>query len=169
MVQAIAMIISAVISYYGFKLTGCNDCGEAVGWLFLIVTTGIAVSIVIVICTQYFEQINDIEGIKKSAENKDIYSRKRDALTGIFKQHLAVEYPKYEKEIFDKLLPANISIVATMFPEIKMSEIILDFCKRISTLENMVYQQELDITESEKRIRIRLRNKMLFWFLLPEE
>ena len=119
--------------------------------------------------SDYFDQIEAIEELEQCRENKKIYKKKRDELADVFKQHLASEYPDYEKEIFSKLIPENITAVATMFPEIKASETIVDYCNKIYLLTDKIYDQDLKITENEKDIRIRLRDKTSWWFLIPEK
>jgi len=117
----------------------------------------------------YISQIEDIESIKEKEQDKEVYRKKREELTVVFKQYLAEQYPNYEKEIFSKLLPDNITAVATMFPDIKASETITDYCNKISKLTDNIYSQDLNINRKKKNIRVRLRDKTGWWFLLPKE
>ena len=116
---------------------------------------------------EYYEQISDIEKIREKKENKEIYTKKRDELVNVFKQHLAEQYPDYEKDIFSKLIPENVTAVATLFPNIRASETITNYCSEVNRLTSEIYRQDTDITYRERRIRTRSRDVTGLWFLMP--
>jgi len=115
----------------------------------------------------YVSQIKDIERIKRAEDDKVVYKARQTELTEVFKQHLAIEYPAYEKEIFSKLIPENVTAVATLFPEIKMSDVIVKYCQQIADLTDSVYKQDIRINDYKSDIRIRARDFTNFWFLMP--
>lgn len=117
----------------------------------------------------YFEQVIRIEGIKESEAREVIYKEKAESLTGEFKLWLGEKYPEIEKGIFKCLIPTDISMVATVFPEIKLSETITNLVSRINELQGRIYSEKLEIERYKKGIRIAKRNPWIIRKIIPTE
>ena len=117
----------------------------------------------------YRDHIDDIEAITMRRADKDIYKKKADALTEEFKTYLVEMYPKHEKAIIEKVFPDNLQLLGVVLPEIKASDTIKDYCKRINDLMSDVYSQDLKITTLEKNIRVRCRDITGLGRFLPKE
>lgn len=115
----------------------------------------------------YFEQVTRIESIEESKAREDIYKEKAEVLTGEFKVWLGEKYPDIEKGIFKNLMPVNISMVATVFPEIKSSETIMNLVSRINEMQNKIYSEKLTIEKYKKGIRITKRNPWIIRRMIP--
>lgn len=158
-----------ILSFVTFPIS--DDSPHVIPLTFGIISAiSLLILIIATVVTGYEEytcQIKDIESLQMVGEDKKIYEKKSSYLTEVFKTHLAEQYPQYERDIFSKLLPENVSAIATLFPDIKASKTITDYCSRISRLTDVVYDQDLKITTLNKNIRIRLRDRTGWWFLLP--
>ena len=117
----------------------------------------------------YFDQINSIERIKERQEKKEIYLKKASALTDQFKTYLVEKYPEHEMKIFKNLSSQNVTLLATLFPEIKASDTIKNYCSRINSLQNDVYDQDLKIAELKRAIRVRSRDITRLGLFLPNK
>lgn len=115
----------------------------------------------------YFEQVVRIEGIEESKAREIIYKEKAVMLTDEFKIWLGEKYPDIERNIFKTLIPTNVSIVATSFPEIKSSEVIMDLVSRINELQSKIYSEKLMIEKYRKGIRIAKRNPWIIKKMIP--
>ena len=168
----ISILIGCFIPYLlKFSATNAN-LNDGVTVLIIMVclaSLGFFIAGVTKVWDSYVSQIKDIERIKRAEDDKEVYQARQTELTEVFKQHLAIEYPKYEAEIFSKLIPENVTAVATLFPEIKMSDVIVKYCTQIADLTDSVYKQDLRINDYKSDIRIRARDFTNFWFLMPTE
>jgi len=113
-------------------------------------------------------QIEDIENITQYGENKIIYQKRAKNLSAEFKKYLVEKYPDYEKEILEKVMPDNVSILITEFPNIKSSETIESYCSKLNSLMDDVYKQELDINSLKAKIRRRRRSLWIFKYFAPD-
>ena len=168
----IKLLATSLMGFVCYWLSGYADFkdGNAACVLcvfFCIVFIALITLIMVSAWGDYTDQIEDIERIMERVKRKDIYTKQRDELAEVFKQHLAQQYPDYEKDIFSKLLPENITAVATIFPEIKSSETIMDYCNKINSLTSGVYKEDIAIAGHERKIRVRKRDLTGWWFLMP--
>ncbi len=117
----------------------------------------------------YYDQLSDIEDVKKFQEVESIYKKKADALSAEFAGYLAQKYPEHEKEIFNKIGPEKVQFYLVKYPEIRASETITKLVGHINKLQSDVYNQQVKRAEAKKNIRLRSRNPWIFGFALPKE
>lgn len=110
-------------------------------------------------------QINDRAAISQYQANQQIYQRKAANLTAQLKGYLAVQYPKFEARIF-KEIASNPKALFTFYPQLQSSTTIVALTNEITSLQNQVYDQETNITQAEKNIRVRRTNPWNLTFLL---
>ena len=72
-------------------------------------------------------------------------------------------------KIFKNLSSQNVTLLATLFPEIKASDTIKNYCSRINSLQNDVYDQDLKIAELKRAIRVRSRDITRLGLFLPNK
>jgi len=131
-----------------------------------LVTASIAICALISYMSNNEYQIDDCESIKACREKRKIYKKRADDLIAEFKLYLAEIYPKFEKEIFEKISPDKVDVYMMKFPELKTSATLIELVNRINSLKNDVYKQDIEITTYRKRIRVRLRSPwLLSWFV----
>ncbi len=135
-------------------------------WMFVISGVG-AIGLVISNGVGYTNQISDQARISQYKENAVIYRTKAERLTEQFKGYLAVQYPKYEKSIFKLIKPNTVGVYVVKYPELHASETIMALVSKIQYLQNSVYDQQLNITQAQKDMRVRRSNPWFLGFLFP--
>jgi len=117
-----------------------------------------------------YNQICDSETIAQLENQKMIYTEQRDVLLSQFKTHLTEQYPEYEKEIFNKLVPASAEVFAVGYPQLKTNETLMLFVDKIDEFNRLIYDTDITKETVLKRMRIRKR-EWLFSFpsLVPEK
>jgi len=135
----------------------------------------LAIAIIIIIVgvatsgNGWYEQISDFEDVKKFQKVEAIYHTKATALTKEFANHLAVTYPKHEKDIYSKISPDKVSMYFAKYPELQTSKTLVVLVEHINKLQSDVYNQQINIEQALKNTRLRLRNPWLFTFMIPTE
>lgn len=132
---------------------------QILGGVFLIGT-------IVVNLAAYAAQVGDKNSISQFEKNKIIYTKKADNLTTQFKGYLAVQYPKYEKEIF-ATFTKNPRLMFAAYPQLQASTTLVALVQQISQLQNAVYDQDVNITQVQKDIETRRQNPFYLGFLLP--
>lgn len=82
-----------------------------------------------------------------------IYEARAEALSETFRTEL-LKYPEHEKEVYDKITPANLSFYAARYPELKTSGVLVALGQKILSLQDKRYQCELQIKEQRMYQRI---------------
>lgn len=123
----------------------------------------------VVSTTEMYNQINDFEDIKKFEKVGAIYRVKAEALTFEFTKHLADEYPKHERDIYEKIGPDQVTLYVVKYPELKASETLMALVEQINKLQSDVYDQQVKSEEALQRTRVRLRNPWNLRFIIPTE
>lgn len=136
----------------------------------LYVLSGVAVVIEVIangVC--YYGQIEDIEKIIECEERKVIKKNKATILTAEFIKYLSGKYLDHEKEVFKGLTPDKVSIFAAGYPEVKASDTLLALVKKINELQTSIYDEDLNVANMKKNMRVRSRNLWILPFLMPKE
>jgi len=110
----------------------------------------------------YFHQAESLEKITEYKDKKEIEKKEAEALTAELKLHLTQNYPDFEKEIFEKIKPQNVSIHITKYPELQSSKTILEYVKSIRIFQKHIFDCDRMIAELNRQIRIRKRTCKLF-------
>lgn len=136
---------------------------------FIIIAIILAVASIATSGVAWQEQINDFENIKKFEKVGAIYHVKAEALTIEFSKHLAEEYPKHERDIYEKISPDQVGVYLVKYPELKTSETLMALVEQINKLQSDVYDQQVKSEEALQRTRVRLRNPWALRFMIPTE
>jgi len=120
-------------------------------------------------CSSYYEQINDIESIKKEEDDKKVYQSKTEVIASELKLHLTKEYPEYEKEIMKSFSTDNATILVNQIPNLKASNTIIEYCKQINKLQSDIYDRDLAINRRKRNTRVRKRSIFILTKYLPTE
>lgn len=122
----------------------------------------------------YVQQLNSRASITQYQQNQAVYNKKANDLTARFTTILGVQYPKFEKAIFDKigpkaktLSPASVDAYMVAYPQLKTSTVLVKLVDEINTLRSQIYDQQLAIIQTQKEIKVRTQNPCLLTFLLP--
>lgn len=115
----------------------------------------------------YNHNLNDLGKIRQFKADEAIYQQKADALTGQFRTILAVQYPNFEKKIFQDLSPKNVGAYLAAYPQLRTVEALQTLVRQINDLQSQVYQQGININQSKKNLYVRKRDPFLISFLLP--
>jgi hypothetical protein len=158
-------MVSAVLFIFGFfihrpEIYANNTDGSMVCFFFATVAF---LAGIIATAIGYTEQVSDIEKVEKFKATGEIYKEKAKNLTSEFARYLANDYPKHEREIFEKISPEKVSVYLVQYPELKAAETVTALVKAINRLQSKVYDQRIEAEECLKNIRCRPRN---FWIYI---
>lgn len=116
---------------------------------------------------EYATQLSDMENLKKFDRLETIYQQKANELTKQFSKYLLDMYPKYEKDIFQKITPEKVDIYLVKYPELQASKTIVALTERINQLQSDKYQQQIEKEKTLKDMRFRARNPWIWYWWIP--
>lgn len=146
---------------------------EELGVIFMAIGYTVGV-ILFLIClclnlSAYYDQIDNIESLQQIDQEIVILEKRSETLLPEFRRYLVELYPEYEKNVYDKISPENISIYLVKYPELKTIEGVKLLVEKINQIKDSIYQKEIEKTKVEKDIRVRGRNKLILTGILPKE
>lgn len=116
----------------------------------------------------YVSQRNDFEELKKVENVEVIYKKKAIILTESFTAHLSGAYPDFEKGIFEKIKPNNVSVYLVRYPELKSSQTIMLLVEKINKLQDDIYDQQINKEKILKMLRFRTKNIWFWTYFIPD-
>lgn len=116
---------------------------------------------------EYGAQLSDMENLKKFDRLETIYQQKANELTKQFSKYLYEMYPKYERDIFQKITPEKVDIYLVKYPELQASKTIVALTERINQLQTDRYQQRIAKEQTLKDMRFRARNPWIWYWWIP--
>jgi len=163
----IALTITGILVFVGFKIE--EDEFAIVSGVIGGLISGIALLLLLAIFGfGYYGQIKDIENVHRVEANKIIYVNRAEDLTNRFKDLLSVQYPNYEKSVFDKITSQNPEVLFVAYPQLRAIEGLNKLVDQIRSLRGKIYAQDIEINDYLKRIRVRKRDIMQLGFWYPD-
>lgn len=121
----------------------------------------------------YMNQLNARASLTKYDKLEVIYTKRANDLTARFTAILGVQYPAFEKAIFEKIGPAKkisaaqVDAYMVAYPELKTSSTLVALVEEIRAQRDLIYQQQTDRIETQMKIHVRTQNPWLLTCLLP--
>ena len=141
----------------------CYNEGAMFCYIITIIIVGVAI---IITMFGFSSQKSDNEKLIMLSNKGAIYREKAEILTKEFAGYLAEAYPKYEKNIFEKISPDKIDFYLVKYPELQASQTILELVQQIAQLRGDFYEQSLLKEDVLKSMRYRPKNPwLLYWFI----
>lgn len=145
------------------------------GWLIAIGVVALVGGCLIPTGIAYVSQLNAKASLTKYDQLQVVYTRRASDLTARFTTILGVQYPKFEKAIFEgigpnaasPITPATIDAYMVAYPQLKTSETLLELVSQIRSQRDLIYQQQVDRVNTEMEIYVRSRNPWLIGVVLP--
>ena len=128
--------------------------------IFFVVFCSFAGTLIFSIPSRYTGHQWDNEDYIALEEQEVILKEKAEVLTKQFSGYLAEKYPKFEKEMFLKILDADLLLI--QFPELKTSESLISLVEKIKSLQDQYYEIIMLKVNVIKEMRKRIVN---IWFL----
>lgn len=163
----ITAFLVPVIIYLVYPDSTCRN--NFIGISLFLATVYLVANIISFRCNVY-NQIEDIEKIEESRNNKTIYEGQRDELISQVTLYLGEKYPEHEKELFRLIAEKNSEAVVTLlgaFPEIKSADVLKKLVSDVQKLHGYVYGQDIKIEKLKRQIRVRKRNPYILRCFLP--
>ena len=116
----------------------------------------------------FSQQKSDYLTLSRYQESRIILQKKADVLTEKFSSILIDQYPKYEKGIYDKLTSDKLKQLYVSFPEIKASLTLIDYANKIQSLNNDIYDVDIETRKVVQDVRFTFINPWVINSLTPE-
>lgn len=168
----IHLAISIILGLFAYFIHGIELQKDPTTIIILTILATItsAIFFIIGVCVSTCErekQLKDKEKLVKIDNIISIFREKATVLTEEFKLYL-LEYPKIEKEIFDKIKPSNAGMYFVQYPELKSSEVLIQLTKEISSLQGCVYREMENKEGVLAQTRYRPNNPWVLPFFVPK-
>jgi hypothetical protein len=166
-------VIISILSFVGMNISGNKDICHP-----LIIMPLILSSVFIVVgffshMAQWGSQIERFENIRRYKKLLNIKRKLFDELKAEWIKYLSVEYPNFEKGIFEKMAPqekSDIQMYFAKYPELKSSGLFSKLIDNINSMSKSIYEIEEHIEREACYIRNQMQNKWcLFQPSIPED
>jgi len=116
-----------------------------------------------------YTNIDDIESSVSNNRKLKIYIEKKDVLQRQYNALLDSTYGKYEGKMYDKMTEKNSqsNVAVNVYPSPKYSETILELTKKITELNENIYDVRIKQSDIIKDIGVRYRNPFNIRLFLP--
>jgi hypothetical protein len=150
-------------------LTGNKEVFLPITIAFFILALGWTIVGFFINLTQWDLQIKRFEGVRKIKKLLKIKRTQFEELKGDWIKYLSVEYPDFEKGVFEKMSPqekSDLKMYFVKYPELSASSMFTLLIQKISGMSDEIFHLDKDLEWESAQIRSQFQNR---WLIIKPE
>ena len=157
-------LLLSASSLLTMSLSGNKEVFLPITIVFAVLALGFAVVGFFINLTQWDSQIKRFESVRKDKKLLKIKRTQFDGLKKDWIQYLSVEYPDFEKDVFEKMSPtekSDLKMYFVKYPELNSSSMFKLLIQKISEMSDEIYKLDRDLELESSQIRSQFQNQWL--------
>jgi hypothetical protein len=127
-------------------------------------------AIIITNSVVYYDQVSDIEKLKKIDEKIQVYEERADNISLALAEILIKDYKEYEKSVFESMSSKDgLDFYFVKYPELNTHTVFINYSETYKELMDNIYFERLEKINIQMKIDTRKRYPHVIGFILPRE